>query len=379
MIKRYLDAAITQSLRRSSVLKKKIPNPAVPRELMSLQSTCEQKLDEVASRLRYLLEDKLINQDQFSKERIRFFRRYTEDLDELELGVSALIRANEDDVFMNRLVFKIHQEINYPIYPPVVSCISKDYFWINTRLRLLAVPPVEADFLLHMPDLYHEMAHMILSETSNPKTEPLRESLSDFYMDVEAYFQNKIEENRKLTGPKEYFEQILMNLRDSWIMHWAPEIFCDLYAVATLGPAYAWSHFHLSASKCPNPFRVNVQGLMSHPPDHARMETLLVALRQLGYTSASDEITKRWTELLNLNGARIDGDYRKACPEHLLEKSVDHALTGVKGIRANTKEDMDKECVGYLLNEAWRTFWQSPADYPENEARLIVRLRKAAA
>lgn len=378
MIGQYIDAAIAQSLKRSQVLKKKIPNPAVPRELMSLQSTCEQKLDEVDIRLKYLLEDELISQNHLSKERIRFLRRCMEDLDEVELGVSALIRANEDDVFMNRLIFKIHQEVNYPISPPVVSCISKDYFWINTRLRLMAVPPVEADFLLHMPDLYHEMAHLILSETSNPKTEPFRRSLSDFYLDIETHFRKRMEENRRLTGPKEYFEQILITLRDSWIIHWAPEIFCDLYAVATLGPAYAWSHFHLSAAICPNPFRVSLQSLMSHPPDHARMEALLSALQQLGYSSAANEIALRWTELLNINGAKIDGDYRKACPEHLLASSVKHALKGVEGIRADMKADSGGETVRHVLNEAWRTFWLSPSEYLENEAELSLRLRAVA-
>ena len=43
-------------------------------------------------------------------------------------------------------------------------------------------------------------------------------------------------------------------------MGWANEIFCDLFAIYTLGPAYAWAHFHLTARHESDPYEVQFMG-----------------------------------------------------------------------------------------------------------------------
>ena len=106
-------------------------------------------------------------------ERIRLFRRLRADLTNVETtAVAALTRSHTDDAALSGLVADIHREINCPLAAPTVTCLSRAYFSINLDFRLLEVPLAESDFLLHLPDLYHEIAHPLITEENNPVIEP---------------------------------------------------------------------------------------------------------------------------------------------------------------------------------------------------------------
>src|SRR5581483_8935124 len=114
------------------LLKTKIPTPRAA-ELIGLQRLCEAQLDVIIGQLDYLLEDPTILEAGAVRERIRFFRRALDQLADIETtGVAALNRTNDDDLFMNRLVFQLHQEIKHPLPAPVVTCTARSYFAIHT-------------------------------------------------------------------------------------------------------------------------------------------------------------------------------------------------------------------------------------------------------
>jgi hypothetical protein len=55
----------------------------------------------------------------------------------------------------------IAEELMFPLPAPVVSCQShfSSYFHAFPGLNVLRVPLKEGHFLLHLPDLYHELGH----------------------------------------------------------------------------------------------------------------------------------------------------------------------------------------------------------------------------
>jgi len=375
MIDEYLQAIIRQSRERAKVLKGKIPNPVDSPELTSLQRICEERLDTTIQTLDYLAKDPNIAKKENRNERLRLLRRTIDQISQIEVtGIAALSRTHPDDHFMNRLLFQIHKEIKYPLWSPTVSCLSQDYFAILPSLGLLVVPLAESDFLLHLPDLYHEIAHPLLFVSDNPKVEQLQMEFNKFRDCVLQYFEQKLSDIIRSTGPKEDLAYELKAFELSWLKFWSEEFFCDLFALYTLGPAYAYSHFHLVATRDSDPFRVKIG--QSHPPDNARMQVMLKGLSLIDRKNDADCIASRWHELLNTLEAKATPEYRKACPETLLEQAAIHALEGTKKIGCRLAEKNVADKIHCLLNEAWEQFWANPLEYQKWETSKIDEIKQ---
>jgi hypothetical protein len=376
MIEQYLEAAIRQAQERAKVLKGKIPNPVRAPELISLQRLCEERIDSLISQLDYLLTDALILRPDLIGERMRLFRRLNKDLTGMETtAIAALSRIHPDDIALNKIVFQIHAEINFPLTPPTVTCLSRDYFGIDTSLHLLEVPLVESDFLLHLPDLYHELAHLLIATQNNPKVEPFRHELAKFLGRLSQHFDRERATNLRSTGPKEYFAYVLDRLERAWV-NWAIELFCDLFATYTLGLAYVWSHFHLTAKREGDPWDVRLTGLMSHPPDQARMEAMLIGLDLIGLAREGEPIQRAWNALLRATHTVATPLYQRACPRALLEQAAIHALEGTKNLGCRIARTGTGDRVHNILNTAWNTFWTSPNDYHHWERECVAELKR---
>lgn len=378
MIEHYLEAAIRQAQERAKLLKAKMPQPVKAAEFVALQQLCDSRIDDIIRLFEYLLTDPTILTKELVKERIRIFRRAIGELSQLETSaIAALNRAHEDDIFPNKLIFQIHKEINFPLSPPTVTCLSREYFSINPALHLLEVPLAESEFLLHLPDLYHEIAHLLIATTNNPKVEPLQQELGKFLFAVAQYFDKERTANLRATGPTDYYAQVFDLLERFWIP-WATEIFCDLFAVYTLGPAYAWSHFHLTAGHGGDPYDIRLNNFMSHPPDQARMEAMLTALEVLNFKRQAADFQEKWNALVKSIGALQTPLYRRACPSQLIQQAVVYTLEGVKKIGCRVVSESTTGMVHDLLNTAWQQFWAAPNQYPAWERETINSLKQIA-
>ena len=379
MIQDYIDSAIRQAQERARILKAKISNTSQVNEFVALRQTCENLIDGLIDDSGYLLKDPVILRQDLVTERIRLFRRLQNDLTNLETtAVAALTRSHPDDAALSRLVADIHREINCPLAPPTVTCLSRSYFSIDSGFRLLEVPLAESDFLLHLPDLYHEIAHPLITEKNNPAIEPYKLEYLNFLGAVSAHFEEERKSNLRSTGPREYFREVIETLEYGWTMRWANEIFCDLFAIYTLGPAYAWAHFHLTAGHDADPYEVQLSAPSSHPPDHARMEAMLIGLDLIGFTDQAAIVRKNWESLLDATGATQDPMFRRACPSMLLERAAIHALEGIKGIRCRIVAPGTTGKIHDLLNTAWDIFWSKPDEYHAWERDAVNTLKEPA-
>ncbi len=380
MIGSYIDAAIRQAQERARILKAKISFSSQMNELVALRRTCENTIDVLIDDLEYLLNDPVILRQDLTAERIRMFRRLRTDLTNVETSaVAALTRSHPDDAALSKLVADIHREISCPLSPPTVSCLSRAYFSIDTAFRLLEVPLAESDFLLHLPDLYHEIAHPLITEANNPAIESFQLEYSKFLGVVLAHFDEERQSNLRSTGPRRYFGEIIDTLEYAWTMRWANEIFCDLFAIYTLGPAYAWAHFHLTATHDVDPYEVQLLGPSSHPPDQARMEVLLIGLDLIGFGDDVAVVRDRWQSLLQATGAMQAPIFRRACPYHLLESAAVHALEGLKSINCRIATLSTSGKVHDVLNNAWEIFWSKPSEYHTWERDAVLSLKGQAA
>ena len=153
MLDEYFSGTLPQLIERARLLKAKIPR-SLPRDYGALIRTCEIELADIMVRLRELQNTSLGARPIINQAQLRKFKRVIADLDRIETrAIPVLNRAHADDHHANRLLFRICQEISYPLAPPTVTTLSKNYFYIDTKLQLLFIPLVEGNFLLHLPAL----------------------------------------------------------------------------------------------------------------------------------------------------------------------------------------------------------------------------------
>jgi hypothetical protein len=374
MLGDYFQGTLPQLIERGRLLKGKIPRN-LPRDYEALIRTCEIELKDIIGRLRTLQNLQANRSPALHHARLRQFKRAVADLDHIETrAIAVLNRAQADDHHVNRLLYKICQEIGYPLVTPTVTTLSTGYFYIDTKLNLMFIPPAEGSFLLHLPDLYHELGHPLLTHQDHPVLDRLRTRYLQCTAQIHDHFAQQRAKEDLRRGPRGFKDQI-----DAWEIlwtkYWLTEFFCDLFAVLTLGPAFAWSHLHLymkmggDAFALPDPLRT-----ITHPADDARMRTVLQALRISGFQQDAIKINETWQEALRLTNGHPPPDYSYCYPESLIDSIVEKAADGVAKMECRMARTDTDDPIHVLLNEAWRSFWGNPAQFHVWEAASVKKL-----
>jgi len=369
----YFQGAVRQLLQRVDHLLRCI-KPGLPSEFHLLEQHCRQKLGNLKLQLARLIEDSHFLVPKHQDVRIRTYRRLVGELDEIETVVIPVLSRNlEEDRFLNRLVQQIRAEIRYPLLPPIISPFSQSYFYILGDHNLICVHLTEGNFLLHLPDIYHEMAHPLEWEDKYPTIEGFQIALIEFLDEVKSWLINEGHKAGSSRGP-EVYKFYIENWKRSW-ENWGREFFCDLFATFTLGPAYAWSHFHLSATRGGNPFEVPLFTPSSHPPDDARMRAMLDALCCIGFNGEAGTIEKRWKELIQVQDVKAEPEYRRCFPKKVVDLLIEKALKAVTAMQCRVAKPDTDDTVHKALNNAWTHFWRDPAGYAREEKSLIENLK----
>lgn len=372
----YFEASIRQHIRRGEYLIGSIPKPTqLPQQFHALLQTSNRELELALAELEALLKEPHMLVAEYQAERLRRFRRAVQQISLLESTcVAALTRHHSDDIFLTQLVAWISREISYPLLPPMVTSLSQQYYHIYPFLNLLFVPLGEGAFLLHLPDLYHELAHPLLTARYNPHPKPFQAALLQSLGLAFNYVLQEQQLEKRGRGPKAV-SSYLQFWQKSWI-DWAVEFFCDLFAVYTLGPAFAWAHIHLCAEGNEHPFQVPLDSPSTHPANHARMQAMLYGLQLVGFQSEAATIKQHWEQLLAMSGAKPEAEYRQCFPDQLLENIAQKAYEGVYSSDFRIVSPSTDQPVHNTLNEAWNVFWSTPKDYATWERRAVSELRK---
>ena len=378
MIESYLVGSIDQSLERIRQLRQ-IVQSRYRREYDGLRQICLTCLDTAQAAFTSLAEENVVDTTFQTPRRLRIFTRNVGQLGYVEnIGAFALSRINQDDDFLNRLITDICQEINYPLIPPVVSHTSQEYIHIYLDFNLLCLPLVESRFLLHLPDLYHELCHPFHRKQNDDL--PMLETYHTVYkrclFEIVRHFRDEIVAVERLRKPAGMSYQLQL-WQTCWVKYWMEEFFCDLFAVMVAGPAYAWSHYHLCVKRGGNPFRTPLVSETTHPADDARMCAALAMLAATGFEAEATEIKKAWNEYVKIMNFAPEPEYQQCYPNDLLTAEiVSAAKQGIDGIGISAAKRGELKSVVGLLNSAWREFWRKPNEYKTWEAAQFEHLRE---
>lgn len=372
----YFQGAVSQLVERARHLLFVIPR-GLPREFHLLEQATRRRIGDEIEKLQKLINDSEMRKSNVQPERLRLFRRAVRELDFLEtVCISALQRSKDHDVNLNVVIERVRLEIKYPLLPPVISPLSQLYFHIYPEYNLLRVPLVEGSFLLHLPDLYHELAHPLIAERHDPIVRDFQRHLLHVLDSVFTYFSEELrKESRRQGHSPELYTFYIDQWQKAWFAGWAIEFFCDSFAALTLGPAFAWSHLHLHSTRGHEPYSVpTIGGVPDHPPDAARMTVILQCLCLTGFVDEAKRIEERWHALLRISNAKPEPEYLRCFPRLLLEELAKQALDGVTALGCRVAAPSTKDLIHSLLNEAWSEFWRDPQEYVIWEKKAIANL-----
>ena len=378
MVEKYLIGAIDQSLERTRQLRQ-IVQRRYPREYDGLRQICLTQLDETQVTLRHLAKETVVDPALQTPRRVREFKRIVRQLNAIEgVGVFALSRTSPDDDFLNRLITSVCEEIAYPLISPTISHISQDYFHIYRDFNLLCLPLMESRFLLHLPDIYHELCHPFHQRQNAdlPALESYHIAYKRSLFAMVRHFRSEITAAERVRRPEgKIYQHQLWNT--SWAKFWMQEFFCDLFGVLMAGPAFAWAHYHLCVKRGGDPFETPLMFESTHPADDARMRAALMMLAATGFDAEMKLIEKAWRDFVEIMGYDPVPEYQQCYPEPLLSEIVSAAQEGIEGTGVVTaKSDALTPIVG-LLNSAWQEFWRAPKDYQAWETAQFDTLRNA--
>ncbi len=376
MIEDYLKGSITQSLERVRQLSQ-IVQERYPREYDGLRQICLSRLTAISQAYEHLEQEAVIDSDLQTPRRVRKMKRINEELILTEsVGVFALSRARADDDFLNRLITEICSDIAYPLICPTASQMSQGYFHIYPDFNLLCMPLIEGRFLLHLPDIYHELCHPFrhAQNLHLPRLKPFQQAFEDCLFTAVKHFQDQRVEAERLRSPPGIMFQFQL-WQTCWVKYWMEEMFCDLFGVATVGPAYGWAHFHLCVERGGDPFETPMALSSSHPADAARMKAILHMLTILGFHDEAWKIATAWQEFEHMTGAAPSPEYRQCYTDVLLKQLVTDAHAGIAKVGVSIATPAGMKATVSLLNDAWTQFWRDPAGYAGWESAAIATLR----
>src|SRR6266567_326600 len=375
MVEDYLVGSVGQLMERARHLLAAISKP-YPAEFRALAQTCRNQVNELIAGFEALLNNPRYRKPKLKALRLRAYTDLVNRLDFIEsIGFAALVRINEEDKQMTRLVSDIAEELMFPLPAPVVSCQShfSSYFHAFPGLNVLRVPLKEGHFLLHLPDLYHELAHFVIEEQNNPAVQAFQDAHAKATNAATGHLAALL--SKPTRGPKTNQGKYLV-WTVSWMRAWATELFCDLFGVLGAGPAYAWAHLHLCAKSGNDPFEVETSPDSTHPPDEARMFILLESLTRLNYGTLASEIESRWKELIAARNFKKNAEYELCFPKDVLKRFVEEAALGYRAMNCRCSSPNSGNKIHDLLNEAWAKFWKTPKQYADWESQNGVILPK---
>jgi hypothetical protein len=243
------------------------------------------------------------------------------------------------------------------------------------------VPVGESNFLLHLPDIFHEIGHEVIhNREDSPQLEyidPIHEASIKVITD---HYEELRRQKKRETGPQEIPRKI-GRIHAQWKAYWLEEFLCDMFALCTAGPAYAWSHLHLTAKKSENVYGFSPDNLQEHPAAEARTRMLLEGLERLGYDDEKEEFEAKWNELPSTDIINPDPDYQYAFPDDLMNQISQIFLEGIKKsdfsvLTAEELESMKNETVVKTLNNAWYVFWKDTTNFRSWEKEALGKLEQ---
>lgn len=377
----YMKCLIREQIDRAQSLKDAIPGHPGHESLERLAAVCRDTLEE---QLRLLGQaDALLDGGDGARnaEALEAVKHCTRAISGIEgFGMPPLHCRSEQAMFLNDVLSAMHAEAGLPFPCPAASCTSNDYYFTHPSTNTVHAPFLEAEFLLHMPDFYHELGHLLLARSRQAGLRPVLACMVDAIGYIDGYYQKHAGRAGQVSASAPMQDGVRW-MWSRWKRRWIQEAFCDLFALFAAGPAYAYSNLHLVSKMNADMYELNLLSNQDHPSGEAKMRLLDAGMRILGQRREAERVKEEWDKIAQFCGDPSPS-YAYAFPSGLLRDIAASVLPafGQSGLRgyADGKAGpggAGEATVAAILNDAWRGFWHDEGcGFRDLEKALISKL-----
>lgn len=282
----------------------------------------------------------------------------------------AIKNYKDPEIFFYRLINKIYQEHRINAQPPIVSTISNHdyYYWAVPLFEIIALPSGEENSLLNLPDIYHEIGHLLFSMFKGKSCE-----LSG--LEIDKHFKRelvRLEDNNQY----QHFGDQVQRAKYLWQSSWLEEFSCDLAGAYMTGAAYAWTNLKLISSG--HGSSKIYDDSESHPANEARMRIIIVMLEKLGLEEEKNKVEATWKVFLKDTEMFKPGHYDFLYPQKLLQIIVDEFFDFYDNAYLAPCTELvglEDPALAERLNVAWNAAQESPLSYYSHESAEIDKLK----
>lgn len=282
----------------------------------------------------------------------------------------AIKNYKDPEIFFYRLITKIYNEHRINALPPIISTISNHdyYYWAVPLFEIIALPSGEENSLLNLPDIYHEIGHLLYSMFKGRSCE-----LSG--IQIEKYFKKELV---RLEDAKQHvhFGQEVEKAKYLWQASWLEEFSCDLAGTYMTGAAYAWTNLKLISSGHGSSKMYDYSE--THPANEARMRIIIIMLDKLGLEEDKRKVEDTWTAFLKDTEVFRPKGYALLYPSKLLQLIVDEFYEFYGNADLAPCIELTGQTDTSLcetLNIAWNTAQDDPLQYFVHETAEINKLK----
>lgn len=329
-------------------------------------------LRELSVEINLLITSGDLDLKDLAKNNIIRYNTFHERLLKIELfRFLVIINYKKPEEYFKKKINRIYKEINCLQKPPIVTTISnsENYYWALPSYDIIAVPEGEEKNLLNLPDLFHEMGHLIYNQYEDYLKGGIEISIADYYA---RESERVLYEQRPVSLISFYREK-----QAWWKSTWVMEFTCDMIATYLVGPAYAWTNLKLTTlSSGKN--RV-FQDSASHPSDEARMRAIVCMLRKTRQINEVQRIEDSWNAFLAATNNPKPANYNYIFPDHLIDELADFVFNGCKAIDLRTYSDQMAQFelpITKMLNVAWDIMFTNPVQFKTWEIDTITEINK---
>jgi hypothetical protein len=263
--------------------------------------------------------------------------------------------------------------VRWPTLTPLVAALSSQYYWTMPDFNLICTPATEGTTLLGLPDLCHELGHILLLHYETTLT-------GDFIHELATYIEHEQRRVAAQQRPPEY-RRLYNLLFAQWHDAWLREFVSDMIATYLVGPAFGWQHVRLCAGRSQDAYHPALGETAEHPADEARLRGVLAVLALMGAQEAGARIGALWRDYLAASGETSPADYEVCYPQTLIASLARHTVEvcralGLRGF-GPVIDPLGTDDIFALLDEAWERFLIDPQSYADWERQQLEKLQQS--
>lgn len=295
------------------------------------------------------------------------YKRLAEFVQSMEVGPAFVLeRFNDSDRAASRLVARICKDTGFPHDAPLCSATSAEYYWTQVDVDLVYMPFTETRHVLTWPDIYHELAHILVSRDHDNILEPCEDLTI-------RYFRQQVQEAMSKNWTSASMK-LLADAEDKWLNTWLVEFCCDMIASYCAGPAYGWCNLRVCTNHGLDTVSV-FGGNATHPADWARALAIDVMLQRTDWQEESRSILGDFRELIDVSSCESIAGFELTYPVPLIETIAETVFnycdrSSLEGFLEGKSGNGPTQSI----HDAWNSFREAPAEFAAKERTLSQAL-----